>query len=67
MAESARPSIGWRDVATTSMDGVGVVTDGEYVFANDPLAGIHGYADADALLGTAWETLYRLDAERDER
>ena len=67
MAESARPSIGWRDVATTSMDGVGVVANAEYVFANDALAEIHGYADADALLGTAWATLYRLDAERDER
>ncbi|WP_458207928.1 bacterio-opsin activator domain-containing protein [Haladaptatus sp. NG-SE-30] len=65
MAESAHPSLGWRDIAATSIDGVGVIEDGEYVFANDALAEIHGYADSDAITGSAWNTLYRLDEPMD--
>ncbi len=46
-------------IAAASTDGVGIVNDHQYEFANERLATIHGYETADDLVGRVWEELYR--------
>jgi PAS domain S-box-containing protein len=46
------------EVAAASMDGVGIVSGGEYADANDVLADVHGYERPEELVGREWERLY---------
>jgi PAS domain S-box-containing protein len=80
MSGASRPIDG-AGIAAASMDGVGVIEESEYGFANERLAGIHGVDAAEALVGREWTELYeptdrgrtagdlldRVDAEGDWR
>ena len=46
------------DALDASADGIAVLDDGEYVYVNDKYVGIHGYEDAEELLGTEWGAAY---------
>lgn len=45
-------------VAAASIDGIGVIRDAQYAYANDSLASIHGYETTQRLIGHTWEELY---------
>ena len=60
MSESS-VTVDGTDIAGASMDGVGVLDDLAYVYANDELADIHGYTVADELVDREWASLYTPD------
>jgi len=49
------------DIAGASMDGVGVLDEAAYVYANEELTSLHGYAVAEELVDREWDSLYTPD------
>jgi PAS domain S-box-containing protein len=61
----AREVIDQAEAMEASMDGMAILEDGEYVYANQAHADVYGYDDPETLVGGSWRTHY--DGEEIER